>query len=305
MAMMKAFALAFSLTVCTVQADNCLAASGGEYRLKADMTIKCDSTIATCTTGSTSTSNLCPCGGSCCEPVPNLCDSTAATATCASGRTVDESKKTLAATTSNYDATCCKAKLACSAHTCGAGHTDSATKASLMYTGTGRGDAECCDVVPCTDCCTSVMGTGTFCPSATHYMSSVSAAATTSNFEANCCTAKKTCDATCGPGFKNKADYATKKCSGSTCSASECCELDSTKCLGVLSTSCGTGTFRDDAKKGNAATSTTYAANCCSTQTTCATFKSTVNTPLASFAMLPQVHAVAFLFSIGLFIAGK
>lgn len=300
MAMMKVFALASSWAVCSVQADPCLTASGGAYKMSTLVlaNIKCDSTSSACTTTG------CPCGSACCVNVPGLCDAIKKTSTCGTDREWDQTKKAVAATATTYDANCCKAKGVCSAHTCGTGYKDKSDKATKKCSGSTCSNTECCDSVPCTNCCMSMMLTGTSCPSATHRTSSATAAATATNFEANCCAVKKTCDATCSGGMKQKAAYATTKCSGATCSQGECCETDATKCLAVTA-ACDANSFKDKAKNGVAATTATVQTACCSAKTTCAQFSAHVNTPLASFAMLPQVHAVTFFFAIGLFIAGK
>jgi len=301
MAMMKVFALASSWAVCSVQADPCLTASGGDYKLSTLVlaNIKCDSTSSACTAGKTSN---CPCAGACCVKMPGVCSAIESSSSCGTDRLYDRTKKAVAATATNYDANCCKAKEVCSAHTCGTGYKDKTSKATLKCSTSTCFNSACCD--PCTDCCMSMMTSGTSCPAATHYMSSTTAGATAANFEANCCAVKKTCDATCSAGMKQKAAYATIKCASSICSASECCETDATKCLAVTA-ACDANSFKDTAKNGVAGTTATVQTACCSAKTTCQQFSVHVDAAIASFAMLPQVHTVTFFFAIGLFIAGK
>lgn len=115
----------------------------------------------------------------------------------------------------------------------------------------------------------------------------------------------KACDVICGDnGMRKIPQYRMIKCAGSTCSTSECCEADATKCAGV-SALCDTNSFEDRTKAKNAAAVNTYQNKCCSAKTTCHEFKDKVRTLDMSFAILPQVHAVAFFVAIGLFIAGK
>jgi len=100
-----------------------------------------------------------------------------------------------------------------------------------------------------------------------------------SDFKANCCTAKKTCDITCSAGHKDIAAKATTKCAGGTCSEQECCETDPLTCLGAISGAIGASTYCDatqyfDGAKAATAVKadfTDFKANCCAAQKVCDT----------------------------------
>lgn len=54
--------------------------------------------------------------------------------------------------------------------------------------------------------------------------------------ETTCCKAKQSCAGftTCPAGKKWKANGADQKCPTDTCSENDCCDVDATKCLGLL-----------------------------------------------------------------------
>jgi len=128
--------------------------------------------------------------------------------------------------------------------------------------------AACCDAVP--NICETLESSGSTC-AATHYNddSKKAVAATTANYATNCCTVKKMCDITCSAGMKNKAAYATTKCGGSTCTTSECCDVDATTCMGLMGNSCDAGNYMDSSKYGVAATAATYKTACCTAKKMC------------------------------------
>jgi len=140
---------------------------------------------------------------------------------------------------------------------------------------------ECCETKPssCEQIKTTACGTGrTYTgDSATRAL-----AATAANFDTVCCVAKPTCSThTCSAGMKMKAAASLPTtCTMHTCTDSECCEPDNTKCYGLAptlqaggcSSSCGScaaaKVYDYENKHGVAATSATFSDNCCITTTT-------------------------------------
>lgn len=93
--------------------------------------------------------------------------------------------------------------------------------------------------------------------------------ATASNYQANCCTAKKTCDIAC-TGGTDKTGKATIKCRKIPCTINECCDITATTCSGLMLS--GAGSCTGDTRYTNGATTATtatYQATCCVAKKTC------------------------------------
>merc|ERR1711959_237520 len=113
-----------------------------------------------------------------------------------------------------------------------------------------------------------------------------------SDFDTVCCATKPLCSSyTCLAGRKAKAGAATISCAGNNkngvCTATECCDLDTTKCLGAVAGATGAAKYCvaathvfDVTKAGTAvkADYTDFIANCCILRTNCDAFNKTFMT---------------------------
>jgi len=291
---MKVLTVFFAFAASTVQADQCLTASSGEHRMKTVLTNQyCGGATLTCT----SASGGCGCQ-SCCEAVPNICNTARSSGSACTGDFfVDRAKDTvaIAADKSNFQANCCTAKKTCDI-TCTAGFTDKTDKATTKCSTGTCSELECCDITPGT--CGKLMSSGTGSCTSDQRFANAGTTATAATYAANCCVAKKTCDVTCPAGYVDKTGKATIKCSSGTCSKSECCDADSTKCQGQAAAGCNANDFVNPATAGSAATASTYKTACCLAKATCAAFSS-YTPPVASLAKTTQAPPVAFLLTFG------
>jgi len=297
MANQKILATAFALMVSSVNADNCLTASGGEYKLVASLTAKyCTSDSLACTTGK---DGKCDCGSACCEKVPNLCGSM--TGTCETGHYEDDGKKMVAATAATFKTACCTAMKMCDI-TCPAGMKDKAGKATIKCQGSTCGSSECCE--PDATKCMGLTVSNSACD-AGHYADNdkVGVAATATTYTSSCCTAKKMCDFTCSAGMKNKAAYATTKCA-STCSASECCDAVTTPmCMNhavAAGKGCAATEFPSMSATAVKADSSDYKTLCCTAKATCEAFAASKLASSASGAVKQQAVSFAMVAIAGL-----
>jgi len=198
---------------------------------------------------------------------------------CASGNYRDHTKDGAAATASDKNTVCCKAKATCDGYACNAagGRKLKANPANL-HCGTdtcGAGDETQC----CEDDATKCSGIGGISCASDKYRDSSKngAAATASDKNTVCCTAKATCDGyacDAAAGRKLKANPANLHCGTGTCGAgdeAQCCENDATKCSGIGGISCASGKYRDYSKNGAAATASDKNDVCCTAQATCDT----------------------------------
>lgn len=220
-----------------------------------------------CSGGSADSCTADSCGcANCCKPKADTCRDKMLTETCAAGKMYDDSKKATAVSSSApYKDTCCKttptAVLNCI-------NTDILAKAMV-------GNFYCA---------------GTEAISVAKATNAVKADA--SDYKAQCCETKVKCGTsfTCSTaGMKVDTAKATTDCSVIPCDESDCCMVDTTKCLGVAGT-CDAGKFRDPAKAGDAATAADFKDKCCSALATCADFKA--STKIGTTSASTRQHAV-------------
>jgi len=211
--------------------------------------------------------------GKCCEDDATKCKGIGGIV-CASNHYVDMTKFGSPATSSDKNTVCCTAKATCAGYTCsGAGRKLKATPGD-HHCGTatcGAGDeGTCCE----DDATTCKWITGIVCPG-TSYRDSTKdgSAATSSDKNSVCCTAKATCDThTCGAGMKLKASPETLRCNTKTCGSgdeSTCCIDDPNKCKGITGVSCSSGKYKSSANWNLPATANDKNTVCCAAFATC------------------------------------
>jgi len=299
MANQKILAIAFALMVSSVNADNCMTALGGEFKLQTSLTAKyCESDSLACTTGE---DGKCDCGDECCMAVPNLCGTT--TAICETGHYLDDGKALVAATAATFKTACCTAQKMCDI-TCPAGMKDKAGKATIKCLRGICTSSECCKADD--TMCLGLTGTGC---DAGNYMDSskYGVAATSTTYKTACCTANKMCDITCSAGMKNKVAYATTKCAGSTCGFGECCDAVTTPmCINHAATAtaagkgCAATEFPSMSVTAVKADSSDYKTLCCTAKATCEAFAASKLASSASGAVKQQAASFAMLAVAGL-----
>jgi len=190
---------------------------------------------------------------------------------------------------------------------CPASHKDKADYKTIKCAGATCEAFECCDPAPntCTGAMTKAAVDGKSCDPKTHVWDGSKGATAVkedlSDYVTQCCTAVKMCDVTCPNTHKDKTDKATIKCAGATCTATECCDADTTKCAFHVVTSgkgCdATKEYADPSKAGNVAKadSSDYKTQCCSTKATCAAFKEAVTSQVSGAAKASQMSAASLL----------
>jgi hypothetical protein len=185
----------------------------------------------------------------CCMADPDFCFGMQMTESCKSGEEFDDSKMgTKPASKDKFKEECCKKSAAEVVAPDDCGNTDIITKAA-----TG----------------------GTFCDTTTETVPAAKLAtavkADGSDYKDKCCATKVKCESFTCSMAGTKAVAATTECSTIPCEAQDCCEADTTKCLGVVET-CGANRIKDEAKYGAAATSSDYDDKCCTALATCKDF---------------------------------
>jgi len=235
------------------------------------------------------------------------------------------STRAAAATTSNYDSVCCVAKTTCSSHTCSAGMKKKDSISDFKCSMLGCNDNECCqaDNARCYGLasmmsmggCTSATGCSS-CPSGKYYnpQSKNGVTSTSTDFEANCCTAVATCgDVTCAAWeMKKSSTTDATQCSMGTASCS-CCEDNTAKCKGAkahLSTTaaqqCAASEFEDPAKYAMAVSAAAdWKSTCCTASTTCQSFKDHVPDQASGVDKMQKPEGVLFLVIGGLLALAK
>merc|ERR1719359_2001261 len=122
---------------------------------------------------------------------------------CAAGKVIPNAKMstTVAEDLSDYATKCCEDEVKCDTVTCPAGHKDKTSKATIKCTSKPCGSSSCCDPDPA-KCAGVYDGTGSSsnktCSGNTYFDSSKIGNAAKSDgtdFKAQCCTDKATCDA--------------------------------------------------------------------------------------------------------------
>jgi hypothetical protein len=122
-----------------------------------------------------------------------------------------------------------------------------------------------------------------------------------SDFDTQCCAKQKKCDVTCPAGYKDKAGKTAITCASGVCDKTECCDLDTTKCLGAVAGATGAGKYcvagthvYNAGKDGIAvkADYTDFITNCCIQRTNCDAFNKTFVTA-AQIARDQRANATA------------
>merc|ERR1719263_1058890 len=277
---------------CTAQAtrDTHTCSTSVAHKLKSTASsLKC--AMGTCATSDEST---------CCEADTTKCGG--ASITCPTGTFAKA-----ATTVGTTEAACCTAKAACDANACAAGYKLKTNAASMNFT------TETCSTSDQSTCCekddtkcggqasswaTSVCDSGMYLDSTKNGV--------TGNTSALCCTAKATCAgyacSSVTPILMTlKTAAATTHCTGAsaTCTASTCCDVDTTKCGGATVT-CDSNQYKDQTKYGTAAGSTADAmkAACCTAKATCTAFIAAGKTGLTSGGQKPQPLHVGLILAM-------
>jgi hypothetical protein len=221
--------------------------------------------------GTTGTSSL---GNTlCCEADATTCAGFGFSGvTCATGYYGDSAKAGTAATATDKNTVCCTAKATCTGYSCSAGYTLKASPGNIMGTGdtSTLSTSTCCDIDV-----TKCFGIGSVVCATGYYEDSAKAgtAATASDKNTACCTAKATCTSySCSAGTKLRASPGNimGTMGSSTLGNTLCCEADATTCGGIGGVTCPTGYYADSGKYGTAATATNKDSMCCTARATCA-----------------------------------
>jgi len=276
------------------------------YKLKANPgTLYCAS--SSCATSDAST---------CCELDTTKCGGVTAL-TCDNDKYWDTAKAGTAITTPITDTTkkssCCSSRGTCAGYSsCAAGYKLKSSPGSIycasMFCTTGEAST-CCEVdtSKCGGMATEVAGSGfgsgfavtapaMYTCDASEYWDTAKAATTAGATHAltktNCCTAKAHCDSyTCPSNYNPITNAATTDCgtNAASCTQNLCCTADTTKCAHTTVT-CDTGFYKDSAKDGATAGSTTTAQKsaCCTAVATCSFTSYSTGTPSPSPSPSPS-----------------
>jgi hypothetical protein len=308
----------------TASADTAVTA-GGANKNTACCIAKAECSGYTCPAGyktmlgycTTSAVTAGTCSSNCCELDNLKCAYYASSITCASTHLYVASTHagtTVTAGGANKNTACCTPKLLCAdaSVVCNAGYEKRCAADMTLYqprcsttSFTVAGcHSNCCNPVP--EKCGGLAGlslqvaciaTGGVA-AANRYWDSAKAGVTfTTNKAVECCSTRSVCTGySCAAGYKIKAAHASIYCTGTstTCTLTQqlCCDVDSTKCLGMTAVACADEVFTadyctatttqaintrsrcshywDSLKLGTAATTTNKASACCTAKATCA-----------------------------------
>lgn len=262
----KVFAVALTLTA-TAGADNCAAANSA-YTLKpdAELPTDCQGTVVD---ECTAAPGKCDCSN-CCKVKADTCASEAmGNGTCGSGKEFDMSKSSTEYKSGDkFPDKCCKTK---ANPTCASQMRmcDNGKAFDMEKKTTEVKDGDAADWK--TKCCTDAP-----------------------KCSADVCTAKA--------GYKGaKNNSASISCFAKPCQASQCCETDSTKCLGVSKSKQCSNSVMLESKHGMAATAADFQDKCCTAFAKCAAFKSATLKTKKATAGAKQQHAgvpLSLLFAV-------